>query len=509
MISFDWNHVFLNKALININPDLIIDHYSLYLQQNDDFYNKINRNIIIYFVHSAIIYNNDISRLKINNCIHLYNEVSKHISWNEIMNNNYVTLGTEFFISKKKKKKKKKTNVISISIIGRIAEEKIPILFFEKLCILSNEIIDKCEIHIYGKKDNIFNKLYVEKFELLIKDSKIILHDFVNPDEMYNIYLKTDILLIPSFYETGSFTCIEAFSYGIPVIARDVYGLKFLIKNNITGYLCDSDDYMLNKIRSISYKTDITKNYNIIKDTSLKYNIIDKINDLENIICKYTPVKNIIIITSVLNCVNESLSYYYTRSIFTLKERYKHTIETINSIKKRLPDIEILFCECSDLSNSKELEHNIKNNVDYYYNFYDIEIVRNNVNSKLKGLGEVYILLEGIEKLINLKKQYKHVFKISGRYFLNNNFDYKVFDNDKNIFTNWDNSNESYCTVFYKINMNDLYFYKYSLLNSINYLQNGCSIEQCIFKNFNKSINVIDKLNISGLLATEGYLFSV
>ena len=57
-----------------------------------------------------------------------------------------------------------------------------------------------------------------------------------------SIYKNTHILLIPSLYETGSFVCLEAYSHGIPVIARNRYGLKHLIKNDSTGFLFNNNE---------------------------------------------------------------------------------------------------------------------------------------------------------------------------------------------------------------------------------------------------------------------------
>lgn len=57
--------------------------------------------------------------------------------------------------------------------------------------------------------------------------------------------------------------------------------------------------------------------------------------------------------------------------------------------------------------------------------------------------------------------------------------------------------------------MNDIYFFKYALLNSLEDLNDEKSIEYCIYKNFNKNIYIVNKVNISGYLSTEGYLFSI
>ena len=517
MISFDWNNNYLNDLLININPNIIIDHYSIYINDNTEIYKNINRSKIIYFVHSAICYSNDISKLYIDNCIHLYKENTKHSSWSKINNNYYVTLGTEIKYDISNKIDKNNTKVdktkIHISIIGRVVEEKLPIIFFEKLCALSNSINEYATINIYGMKDEIFNKEYILKFDNLINDSKIIHHNFVDPAKIDDIYKVTNILLIPSSYETGSFTCIEAYSHGIPVICRNVYGLKYMVNDGVTGYLCNNDEEIIEKL--VNIKKFINLNSKIIKKESFKYNIINKIYDLEVIINNFynnlNYNKNIIIITSVINIIDSELSYYYKRNVFSVEERYQQTLKSIISIKSKIPNSEILFCECSDLSNYHSIEKDIKKNVNYYFNFFSNESIKNNVNSKLKGYGEASILLEGINQLLSMKKNYKNIFKLSGRYYLNDKFNYEIFNNSKNIFANWDNNYMSYCTIFYKINGSDIILFKNSIIESLEELKDNVSIEECIYKNFNNNvrINIVDNLNISGLLATEGYLVNV
>ena len=514
MISYDWNHNILNKYLKLISPYLIIDHYSIYLQNNSVVYEGINRNSIIYFIHSAICYNRNIELLNIKKSIHLYNELNKESSWNKIKNNYYLTLGVEL----NKKINNKKNKKLNINIIGRITEEKIPIKFLEKLCILSNDLYKNIVFNIYGEKDIQFNKDYVDIFNKMIKDSKINVYNFIDPENIYKIYEKTDILLISSSYETGSFTCLEAFSYGIPVIARNVYGLKYLIENNISGYLFESDEDILNKIKEISKnkydKLLKTDSKNKIIEISKKYNIIDKIKDFEYIIDKNLKNKNLVIITSVLNCNNNPLSYYNIRSMFDINERYRQTLKSIHTIREKIPNVEILFAECSDLNDYIDIELDIKDKVDHYYNFYEIDNIKNKVISKYKGLGEAYILLESIKIIKDdiVNNYYDNVFKLSGRYYLNSNFNYNDFNNNNNQFTNWDNNKSSYCTLIYKVKYTSLINLENCLYNSLEDLENGYSIEHCIFNKFNElnnKINVIKKFNVSGFLATEGYLFSV
>jgi mannosyltransferase OCH1-like enzyme len=499
MISFDWDNDYLNDLLELIKPDLIIDHYSIYI--NNKIYKKDYN--IYYFIHSAICYNNDISKMEIKNSIHLYNEPYKNPSWNQIPNHYYLTLGTEMH-NLYLKDLSVKDKSLQISIIGRIAEEKLEITFLEKLAKLSNEIYETIDINIYGEKDTIFNKEYVQQFDKAISKSKIKYHNFIDPLNMKDIYVNTDLLLIPSKYETGSFTCIEAFSYGIPVIARNVYGLKHMIMDKVTGYLCDSDEDMLNKIKSCK-EDPIFFNREIILKESVKYNITHKIKDLEQIINNSFD-KNLVIITSIINTVDNPLSYHDTRSVFNEEDRFNQTLKSIDTIRKYIQNADILFCECSDLS--EHFENYIKNNVDYYYNFFKNETICKYVQSEYKGLGERALLLAALDQNVSYH-EYKNIFKLSGRYFLNDQFDYTLFDSDKNIFTQWDNSTCSYCTIFYKINSKYMDYYRIVLEKSLDDLSNGNSIEVCMYKFFKENIQNIYKLNVSGFLATEGYLYSV
>ena len=45
---------------------------------------------------------------------------------------------------------------------------------------------------------------------------------------------------------------------------------------------------------------------------------------------------NLIIVTSVINTINEPLSYTETRSVFTAEQRFEQTIKSIESIKKNI-----------------------------------------------------------------------------------------------------------------------------------------------------------------------------
>ncbi len=512
--SFDGDHQKLNTFLQIINPNIIIDHYSFYTNENKITYSNINFNKIIYFIHSAILYNKNIDFLSVHKCIHLYEEPEKEASWNRIRENYYVSLGCDIvenysdmlknsiLIDKKRK--------MNISIVGRVTEEKIPLRFFKLLCELSllKTIDKKINIQIYGEKDTIFNREYVEKFDEMILKSNIKYCGFIEPESISEVYKNTDVILISSEYETGSFVCVEAYTYGIPVIARNVFGLKKLIRDEITGFLCESDNHILDIIKKLKIDTLEKMRRNVLEEAK-KYNIKDKIKDIEKIIDDNLPVKNIIIITSVINCPDKELTYYGKRSVFTTKTRYKQTLKTVESIRKYIPNVDIFFTECSDMMNYGDYEDDIRKKVDYYFNFYNDEVVKRAVYSGSKGWGETELLLASLEKINQLKMNYKYLFKISGRYYLNDEFNYENFNNNLHNFTLWDNSNCSFCTLFYKILYNEKEYFESILMDSLEGVKEGISIELCFYKKFIINRSIVEKMNVSGYLSTEGYFFSI
>ena len=72
-------------------------------------------------------------------------------------------------------------------------------------------------------------------------------------------------------YENCPMTVIEAFSFGVPVIAPDHSGFIELITNDKTGYLLDfesDNDYLIKRIKEI----------NKIKNQNMKNNILEFYN---------------------------------------------------------------------------------------------------------------------------------------------------------------------------------------------------------------------------------------
>lgn len=210
---------------------------------------------------------------------------------------------------------------------------------------------------------------------------------------------------------------------------------------------------------------------------------------------------DLIIISSVINISRNPLSYTPVRSVYTKEQRYEQTILTIKSLEK-IKDKKILFIECSDIT---EYETNIINNVDFYKNIYKDDNIKSIIDGPHKGIGESLSILEGI-KDINLS-EYDNIYKLSGRYWLNDNFNYSFWDNDDTIFFADQKYNGNISTVFYKINMKQ-YNQWINLLKYICNTTQVIAIEQIFKENMTDYIN-INNVGVMGFMSYDGLYYEV
>jgi hypothetical protein len=162
--------------------------------------------------------------------------------------------------------------------------------------------------------------------------------------------------------------------------------------------------------------------------------------------------KNVVIISSKIIVSSNAFSYSDTRSIYTTKERYEQTLNTIKSIKKYIPNFYIIFIDNSILP---ELYcETIKNEVDVFINDTTNKQMNYYTNiGKYKAYGEISQLYNVLPILKKLNIKVNNIFKISGRYIINDKFRYTLYNNDKNIFKHNIKVTDRlyYYTSFYKI----------------------------------------------------------
>tara|TARA_B110000003_G_C16619080_1_gene522421 strand:- start:990 stop:1661 length:672 start_codon:yes stop_codon:yes gene_type:complete len=196
---------------------------------------------------------------------------------------------------------------------------------------------------------------------------------------------------------------------------------------------------------------------------------------------------NLVLITSVINTPNNNpWSYSSTRSVFNREERFDQTKKTIKSIKELIPNYKIIIVDCTDYT--EEEKSFFLEECDYVLNLWERSDLHNNFFGKSKALGEGTMTIEAIKYLQDKKIEFKNFFKISGRYWLSERFNYNKFNNNKLICHKINNDIGNIDTWLYKMPYSYINIWKEFLLKNIDLMIN-CIGYETLFGHFLKYIN--------------------
>ena len=217
-------------------------------------------------------------------------------------------------------------------------------------------------------------------------------------------------------------------------------------------------------------------------------------------------MNNLVLITSVICTPNNPLSYTNIRSVYTHDERFEQTKKTIETVKQKIPNVKILMVECSNLK--EEQEKYLLNNVDYFINLIKQEKSRNNIFSKSKSLGEGTMTIEAINYIIKNNILFDNFFKITGRYWLSDNFNYLNFNNSNIIVHNIHNDINNICTSLYKLNKLNIIDLYHFLISNME-LMFKCIGYEVLFAIFlklpkNNMIIHVNKIGVNGYISVSG-----
>jgi starch synthase len=226
---------------------------------NLEFYGNIN------FLKSGLVYSDKITTVSNNYALEIQTPEygfgldgllrSREKDLIGILNGiNYDEYKTDFDlqnINKKnehKKKLLKKLNLIDqdnnllISVISRFADQKGFDLIYSSLDYILNLNIS---LVICGKGDKNIENIFLDardKFISKKNNFKVILT--FDENLANEIYISSDVLLMPSKFEPCGLAQMIAMHYGTLPIGRDTGGLSDTIKNNINGFLFKKYDHL-------------------------------------------------------------------------------------------------------------------------------------------------------------------------------------------------------------------------------------------------------------------------
>ena len=186
---------------------------------------------------------------------------------------------------------------------------------------------------------------------------------------------------------------------------------------------------------------------------------------------------NVIIVTSKIYTSNKPFTYSAERSIYSPEERLSQTIETINSIRSKIQNSFIILYDNSILNNDEY--YSIVDRVDCFINHHNDNVINNFTNNsahKLFGeIAQTYKILEYLT-IFHKNMNIKNLFKITGRYVINEDFDYNKLNNINNIVFKRNTDVEDrlyYFTCFYKVNQNKIKLYQDVIFELFEDIKNG------------------------------------
>ncbi len=100
---------------------------------------------------------------------------------------------------------------------------------------IKNRVFDKMQFHFVGD-----GKLSNILIDLSKKFHHCHFHGFQS--DMVPFYHDADVVIAPSRWEGLPYSILEAQSCGVPVITTDTPGCRDIVKDKITGWICEVDN---------------------------------------------------------------------------------------------------------------------------------------------------------------------------------------------------------------------------------------------------------------------------
>lgn len=266
----------LYKKYINSNIKIVSHIHDILERKMHIKYIKKNNKYVDKFIVPSIATKNSLKLCGIDE--KKINVVYNGIEINEIKKEKYNYIREKFNISEDKK---------IICIIGQICKRKRQDLFIDIVNGLNEKYNNKYVGIIIGK---ITDKNFYEEINLKIQYPILFINDMKREEIFEYIYPNIDALILLSDRDPLPTVILEAMSNGVIVIARDVDGIREIIKHEEDGYIfsynasIEKIGTLINKVNnfSIEIKNKIKKTAKIkIKE---KFDLKNKVRKINKII---------------------------------------------------------------------------------------------------------------------------------------------------------------------------------------------------------------------------------
>ena len=182
--------------------------------------------------------------ISISNCIKETIQELYNITFNNCTNN-YLGINTD---KKAECNRAEDDGKLIVFFVGRLERRKGIDVILSAIPQLMKKF-PNLEIHLggdYNIFDNVIQGSYKRKFENMYssedwyKNVKFL--GKISEQEKEQEYANCDVFVSPSLYESFGIIFIEAMRYSKPVIGCNIGGMKEVVDNNVTGFLCEPGD---------------------------------------------------------------------------------------------------------------------------------------------------------------------------------------------------------------------------------------------------------------------------
>ena len=192
-----------------------------------------------------------------------------------------------------------------------------------------------------------------------------------------------------------------------------------------------------------------------------------------------TYYSNIVLITSKIIVSSRRFDYAKNRSIYSTETRYEQTFDTIESIRKKIPDACIFLIDNSNLD--IYMYNKLNDLCDVFINPINDKKLKYYTDKNLyKSIAEGYQIMYFLDLFKQLDIKFDRFFKISGRYYLNDTFNYNKYVNNNIIFSNNNKWGIFYYTCFYMIPYSKFNLYENSYKILYNNIKNTELVQNSI-----------------------------
>lgn len=137
--------------------------------------------------------------------------------------------GSNIDINKVRYDLKKRNKIL---FVGRDFMRKgLPIVYEAFLRL--KKIMPNVELHVAGPIQNPINENVVDGY---------FYHGECSHDKLSDLFNYCDIFCMPSYFEAFGLVFIEALSYGLPCIGRNIHEMPHIIEEGVTGILIEDDN---------------------------------------------------------------------------------------------------------------------------------------------------------------------------------------------------------------------------------------------------------------------------